>query len=323
MDNKKTNYNVWLAWSVTAKCNLDCVYCYSKLSQQKKPIFEKALKVIRSSGILGLFTIFRNRLKRAMGKDRSKKIDIPSLIRALGKTKKIFRIDFLGGGEPFLIPNLIEACEEITKKHYIGFNTNLTSERIKEFCERIDPSRVIQIVASTHIKELERLDLLDRYIFNFLMCRDKGFNVFSIEVAHPSLLAEAWKYREFFKGKGIELAFAPFIGEYDGKQYPQAYTDEEIKVFGLNKTFEGNIGRFYQKGQFCNAGYNVAVVDPCGNIMPCLSINKIIGNIYSEAGFGEELIKCPFEFCVCPLNYYDQYLFTKAMEEQGGRLKYR
>jgi organic radical activating enzyme len=63
-------------------------------------------------------------------------IDIPVLLRTLDATGKIFKIGF-SGGEPFLVPNIIDACVALMEKHYIELNTNLTSLKIKEFAERI------------------------------------------------------------------------------------------------------------------------------------------------------------------------------------------
>jgi hypothetical protein len=259
----------------------------------------------------------RYRLKRTIFREAGKKIDISSLIRTLDKTNKIFKIGF-SGGEPFLISNFIEACEKLTKRHYISLVTNLTSDKIKEFCEKIDPLRVVHLLASTHIKELERFNLLSRYISNFLMCKKRGYNISAYEVAYPPLLTEAEKYRKFFKEKGIELNFDPFLGNYSGKRYPQAYTEQEIEVFGLNMKSGSYAGTPHQKGKLCNAGYNVGMVGLYGEIRPCISVFDIIGNIYGEIKFKDKLIICPHEFCPCPFNDYDRYLFGKALEEQGA-----
>lgn len=153
-------------------------------------------------------------------------------MNTLNQTNKIFRIGFTGG-EPFLCSNIVDACVEITKKHYISF-TNLISKNIKGFFEKIDSERIIRIHASLHIKELERLNLLDRYIENFLLCKEKGFDILAQEVGYPPLLGEVEKYKKFFKEKGIELSFTPFYGEYNGNIYPGAYTKQELELFCLD-----------------------------------------------------------------------------------------
>lgn len=274
------NYDAWLHWGVTSRCTLNCDYCFDFDSVAKR--YGKVLK-----------------------------IDIPAVIKTLNKTNKIFRISFVGG-EPFLIPNMVEACVEITEKHYISFNTNLTSARIEEFSEKINPEKVFNIHASLHIKELEKVNLLDRYINNFLSCKEKGFNIFAIEIAHPSLLNEVEKYKEFFQRKMIDISFSHFIGEYNGKKYPESHTNEEIGIFGLNKQ---NTEIHNQKGKVCNAGYNIGLVHPNGDIIRCSQINDKLGNIYEKVTFKDKLIECPIEFCGCPLKSYDEHLFKKALNE--------
>jgi organic radical activating enzyme len=316
-------YDAWLHWSVSTICNLRCAFCslqssHSGLSVRHETGLAKSLQIIRSRGILGLFSSVIQKCKRVLVKKPVNRVDIPALIRTLNKTDKIFRIGFTGGGEPFLISNFIQACEALSKRHYIALNTNLTSPKIKEFCAKIDPLRVVHFHASTHIKELERQDLLETYIANFVMCKERGFNIFSREVAYPPLLAEVGKYKKYFSDRGIELTFGPFCGEYQGKQYPQAYTEQEIEVFGLNKNSDSDIRHFYQKGKLCNAGFNAGIVDPSGSINVCYSIHASLGNIYSEIKFRDRLVKCPFEYCSCPLKDYDNFLFEKAIAARGA-----
>lgn len=283
-------YDAWLHWAVTDRCNLNCAYCSTA---NKKTA-------------------------------RLPEINIPLLMATLERTKKTFRITFSGGGEPFLVPNLVEACMELTKKHYISFNTNLTNPRVKEFAVKINPGRVTRIGASLHIKELERTHLVERYVNHFLLLKEGGFRVRAKEVAYPSLCEEAEQYKEKFQGMGIELRFSPFLGECRGRKYPSSYTDKELKAFGLRGHREPPaedrsdltaVGRHYQYHQICNAGYNVGVVDTAGNISPCHLIKSSIGNIYADIKFRDNLIYCPFRFCGCPLNRYDSYLFEKALTE--------
>ena len=272
-------YDAWLLWSLSYRCNLDCAYCFIASS------IRKTAKVPN--------------------------IDISSLTRVIENTHKTFKF-FFSGGEPFLTPNLVEACIEITKKHYISLATNLTDTRVKEFAERVNPKRVFRIRASAHTKELERLNLLDTYINNFLLLKEKGFNVKAVEVAYPPLLNEVKKYKQLFKKKGIELNFIPFFGDYSGKKYPGSYTEQELRIFGVDIL---DVKKLYQRGKICNGGYNAGVVFPNGDIQPCPEIKEDMGNIYEKIEFKNKLIICPFEFCGCPLKSADPYLFEKALEE--------
>jgi len=243
-------------------------------------------------------------------------IDIPNLIKTLDKTGKVFRISFTGGGEPFLVRNIVDACVEITKKHYVSFNTNLTSQKIEEFCHKVNPEKVLFMVGSLHIKELERLNLMDKYIENYHLLVNKGIKVYSTEVGHPDILREAEKYRTFFAKNGIELGFNHFLGKHNGKKYPHSYTNEELKIIG-----GGDRKIHFPFGKLCNAGYNVAEVDINGNITTCGLIKENLGNIYQEIKLKNNIIRCPLRFCGCPLYSYDNLLYDKAIEENKTLLK--
>ncbi|KKU13899.1 MAG: Radical SAM domain protein [Parcubacteria group bacterium GW2011_GWC2_45_7] len=285
MGQETKKYDAWLHWSLTDKCNLRCNYCIAGSPSKK------------NAGL--------------------SEINIPALLGTLKRTNKIFRIGLTGGGEPFLVPNFVEACEAITERHYILLLTNLTSSRVKEFAKRINPERVLQITASTHIEELERCKLTDVYVAHFLLLKERGFDVRAREVAHPLLSAEAGHYKQFFKLRGIDLEFEPFLGEFRGEKYPASYSERELKIFDFRESKKSILERYCQYGKVCNAGYNTGVVDPEGNISSCYLIKDKIGNIYNNILFREERVVCPFKICYCPLNEFDPYLFKKSMEECG------
>jgi MoaA/NifB/PqqE/SkfB family radical SAM enzyme len=243
-------------------------------------------------------------------------IDIPNLLKTLDQTNKTFRIGISGGGEPFLVPNLVEACIELSKKHFLSFNTNFAEKRVREFIEKIDPRKIIYVIASCHIRALERRNLLETFIDNFLLAKEKGINIRAVEVAYPPLMAEIDKYRKLFGSKGIKLDFNEFSGKYNDKDYPKSYTDDELKAFGFTRpSVDKHYPNSNQQKRLCNAGYNVAYVNSQGDITPCEPIKRIIGNIYEKIEFNKEIMICPFKSCSCPLYLYDEKLFQKAKHE--------
>jgi len=275
-------YDACLIWAPTYQCNLECDYC----------ILENANRHI--SNICN--------------------INISALRNNLKNSNKIYKIEFTGG-EPFLVPNMVEACIELTKKHFIGFSTNLTAKKVNEFAEKINPERVLYILASCHIKELERRNLLSRYIDNFTLCKNRGFNICAIEVGYPPLLKDVDNYKKYFLEKGIDLTFCPYMGNYKGEFYPDSYSEKELKIFGLEQF---NFKRHYPHGQLCNVGYNVGLIKQNGDISYCFAISKSLGNIYKGIKFKDKLIRCPSKFCNCPVNMNDTYLFRKAISEVGS-----
>ena len=280
------SHDAWLHWGVTSRCNLKCVYCISHDADNE-------------------------------AKELPPPINIPALLRTLDEANKTFKIRFTGG-EPFLIPNFVEACIKITEKHYIGINTNLACNNVEEFAEKVNPERVTNINASIHIKELERCNLIEKVIDNFLLCKKKGFNIVSSVVAYPPLLREIEKYKNFFNEKGIKLNFSFFIGEYNGKEYPKSYTDEEIEKFGLNKIW---LKKYYQYRGICNAGYNVGMVNSSGDVQPCFYIAETMGNVYEKITFKKNLTMCPVKHCTCPVKQIDPYLFKRSLEENSTFFK--
>jgi MoaA/NifB/PqqE/SkfB family radical SAM enzyme len=270
--NANQSYNAWLHWDVTKRCNLDCEYCFGKITDTKVKVHS---------------------------------INIEKLLTTLANTEKTFRISFTGG-EPTLVPNFVEACKAITEKHYISFNSNLISKNIKHFVDEVNPNRVLHIHASFHYDELVKNNLLNRFLENYKLLERSGFNIYSEGVAYPKALDKRKEIFEFAERNLLKFSFAPFYGKYNGDNYPENYSDYEIEKFRLN---EVDISCFMQKGELCNAGYNVAVVFSNGNVYPCHQIKTKIGNIYKGIEFNSEMVKCPSKKCGCPLNKYDDYLF--------------
>jgi len=271
------NYNAWLHWNVTGKCNFDCEYCFGH---------------------------------SAVGSQKINRIDIDSLITTIDKTGKIFRISFTGG-EPFLIPNFVDACQAITGNHFISINTHLASTKVEKFVNKISSDRILFVQASPHLKELEKRRLTPAFINNFHFCKKEGINIYAEVVAYPPLLKEVEKYKNHFGDEGIEFTFGAYYGNYEGKRYPDSYTAEEINLFGLDKV---ELTKFSQKGNLCNAGINAGVVYSNGDVYPCFQIKEKIGNVYEKIDFDNRLIKCPAKYCGCPLNVYDEYLFGLAKQ---------
>lgn len=267
-------YNAWIHWNITSKCNIDCEYCFG----------------------------------HSMGNEKINKIDIKRLLDTLNKTGKTFRISFTGG-EPFLIPNFVEACLEISKGHYISLNTHLLSNRVMEFAEKIDSEKLLMLHASLHFDEIEKMDKWQKFSENYKHCKSKGINIYAEAVAFPGFINKLEYYDNICQEFGIEYQFGPFYGKYNGKKYPDNYTNYEIDLFKLDKE---EFTKFYQKGNLCNAGVNVAVAFPRGNVMPCFQIKEKIGHIYEEINFSENVFECKFNYCGCPLNQYDRYLFERA-----------
>lgn len=265
------NYDIWLHWDVTKRCNLDCIYCFGKITDTKVLVHP---------------------------------IQTDKLISTLEKTGKTFRISFTGG-EPTMIPNFIEACKVITEKHYVSFNSNLITKNFKQFSEIINPKRVLHIHASFHYEELVKNNLLNKFASNYKLLQKSGFNIYAEAVAYPQLVSNIDEIKVFTESNSINLTFAPYLGMFNDNSYPESYTSEEISLFNFN---DSDISCFTQKGELCIAGFKACVVFSNGNVFPCHQIKTKIGNIYESINFSDKPTKCPSKKCGCPLNKYDEYL---------------
>ncbi|MBU1862735.1 MAG: 4Fe-4S cluster-binding domain-containing protein [Candidatus Omnitrophica bacterium] len=274
-------YDAWLSFAFTKQCDFQCQYCASN-------IIRKILKKVSIAH----------------------SIKIEKLIDTLGRTKKIFKISFTGGGEPFFIPNILETCAQLTTKHYIDFVTNLISPKIKLLVQSINPKKVLLITASLHIKELERHKLLDVFIAHYHLCKENGFPVIAQEVAYPPLVTEIAYWKKYFKTHNVNFLFVPFSGIHKGKHYPAAYTDKEINQFELDPGVRNSFRHF---GKMCNAGHNFGVVSPKGTITTCVDVRTSVGNIYKTIRFRDTLLSCPSQTCTCPAFLYDNALLKKSL----------
>lgn len=274
------NYDAWLHWDATKRCNLNCEYCFGKIT-------DPSVKV--------------------------NSIDIEKLMNTLDKTGKIFRISFTGG-ESTMIPNFIEAVKAITDKHYVSLNTNLITKNLLGIIDNVDPKRILHIHASLHYDELVKKNLLDRFINNFKLLQKNKFNIYAEVVAYPPSKNRFSELELIMRKVEIDFEYAPFYGKLEEKDYPESYSKSELKLYKIS---DETINCYSQKNELCNAGYSVAVVFSNGNIYPCHQIKEKIGNIYEEINFSQSLVKCPSKRCGCPLNKYDEYLFEKGINELG------
>ncbi|MBI4335202.1 MAG: radical SAM protein [Candidatus Omnitrophica bacterium] len=279
-------YDAWLFWCPTERCDLNCVYCFT-------PGYKKRAATLTP-------------------------INIPMMAKTLNETGRVFKIHFSGGGEPLLVPNIVEACVELSKKHYLTFNTNLLSDASRHIAQRVDPGRIVKMVATAHIEQIQRRGLLDRFIENYIFCRERKINIVAHIIGYPPILRDGAKYTDLFKRRGVDVSFAAFIGSYEGKTYPNAYTNMEILELvsmGLNK----QCFNISLRGQIlCNAGYNTGIIYPDGTIRSCGAIAGSIGNIYKGLKFNKYMVVCPKKRCLCPLNSIDRFIFEKALAENSG-----
>ena len=212
-------YDVEVQWLITEFCNFDCPYCW----------LQDAPKVNRFIG----------------NKDIRKIID--------GFNNQGIRwLIHMTGGEPFFYPNFLQLCQELTKKHYISINTNLTHRDVLLFSEIINPERVEFLHTSLHITQRNRKEGFEGFIKNYKTFKKAGFNIFVSYLMYPALFDRYKRDYAYFKSRGIILHPKVFWGDYFGifdlksikkmryisklkpyfrKYYPDAYSAKQKKLF--------------------------------------------------------------------------------------------
>jgi organic radical activating enzyme len=253
----------------------------------------------------------------------TKKIPIRQVLQTLNNLQKKIHLT-LSGGEPFLVPNLTDFIIQLTQAgHFVSIITNLTSPQIKKFIQtipkQIAPEKIIFILASFHFRELSKKKLIPDFFHTIKEIKQKGVIISVQEVAHPMLLNSVKTIKQIFQEQNVDMTFAPFNGFYQGKTYPKSFTDEELEIFQISRS-ETLYHDSY--GLKCNAGSNVAVVHPYGDVYPCFQVtDKKLGNIYSKIQFNPEYLSCPVKQCKCPLFKFSDFLYQPTAVRFKTRIK--
>jgi MoaA/NifB/PqqE/SkfB family radical SAM enzyme len=276
-------YDSYLNWLVTTKCNFKCPYCcFFSVKNANYEIFSP--------------------------------IDIPKVMQTLKNTGRTYLIT-ISGGEPFLVPNFVELCQALTEQHYIEIITNLScTKAIEKFIKTVPAKKVKSISSSFHFLEFQRQGISDEiFLRNYNLFKENNFPIAASYVAYPSLLPTLEKDILRYRSQGIQIYTLSFVGNYNGKIYPDAYTSEERDLI-TQYSYYGKEERLYPKGTLCNAGYNSAVVWPDGDIWPCLYVPMPVGNIFKKIKYNDHLIRCPKNFCGCPCKTFQPELFKNACQ---------
>ena len=242
-------------WHLTNRCNFGCEYCHPQIKKELNNIKEQEPSVELIS-------------------KRFNDVEYPCLIN-------------MSGGEPFLYPNFVELCKELTKKHFLTINSNISTSNVIEFAEKIPSKKVVLINAAFHQPERSKINGEAKYIENILALQENGFNVTALYVLYPPLLTRVSEDIMFLKNNGVKSISAKvFKGVYKGKLYPEGYTEnEKVKILSLINDYKFNEkymrGEMYFTGQNCNSGYRFFKIEVDGKVYRCPTIHiNSYGNFY-------------------------------------------
>jgi MoaA/NifB/PqqE/SkfB family radical SAM enzyme len=228
-----------------------------------------------------------------------------SFYQKYGKCKLV-----LSGGEPFFYKDSVDFVINSTKYHNVHVGTNLFLE--KDLLRKIatqSKKENLHISASYHL-EYEKIET---FIEKLLLLKEYGVTVWASCVLFPRYLDQMIEIKNKFEEASIRNGYFPYIGEYEGKEYPDEYSGQELKIVrdlaGWHQSSrDSKIQIPRTKGILCYAGVKTIYINPRGEVRRCMPVNKIIGNVFSKNfSLLERPEPCPVEKCDCEL-YWKYHL---------------
>lgn len=206
------------------------------------------------------------------------------------------------GGEPSIYPNFIEFIEALSQMHTVKITSQLSGDYYT-FARRIDPKRVT-LDMNFHPFDAK----LEPFIKKVLTLKNRGFSGGVCYLAYPPNMPQIDYYHKEFEKHGINFALAAFWGEWQGKKYPESYTEAEREMM---KPFIGDISRVKYhleghktKGKRCRSGQVYASIKADGKVTRCGPLSdKPIGNIF-DPNFKLFDQPMPCEADICPCDEY-------------------
>lgn len=278
------------SWDIGYYCNFKCNYCFFSEAGWEN-------------------------LKKAQGEHKPPEVIENAWKNIYDKYGSVYI--YITGGEPFLYPDFVEIVYRITKFHKVHITSNL-SQKLDEFINKIDFHKV-ELNSTLHPLYMD----FRGFTQQVLKLRSAGFTCSVCYLTHPMQIREMLNYKKYFKKLKIDMTLTVFWGKYDGKEYPQDYSNEEKEYYQYvakwtperdnSRTFKKasnsleneidlqlyNLKPSISKGKLCKAGCEYASITVDGSVKPCGQLAEpILGNIYKgNVKLFERPIKCKAEYC--------------------------
>lgn len=200
----------------------------------------------------------------------------------------------VNGGEPFTYPGFEEIILNASRVHWpINITTNLSKD-LSSFTAAADP-RKISLSVSFHPQYHDA----DKFIRTLSALRAKGFHGCNNIVAYPPFMDKLPGWLAQFEAAGHPLKINPFIGEYQGRRYPDSFTPQERKLMGMGDNWAEQKKR---KRAECGAGCCSALILPDGSVTRCgqAGDRAVFGNFFDkDFKLLPAPAPCEDEFCPC------------------------
>ena len=233
------------------------------------------------------------------------------LVRFLDGTGKHWLVG-MTGGEPLLYPDFVSLCKRLCENHSISIDTNLSlSKKVRDFVDRLAPDRVQELYVSLHIQERERHGGVQDFVDNVALLHDAGFTVIVNYVLHPELVHRFADDRQFFAEQGITLRPRPFKGAYEGRRYPEAYSEAAKEMLALHPG-AGTKMVYDFHGVPCEGGRSFIRMEPDGTVFRCSGEKKVMGTVTRGVTLHSRAEPCGVHRCPC--RGLDYVLLTSAQQ---------
>ena len=254
--------------STGTKCNLNCSYCLQNEEKHKNHNISD--------------------------------INVKDIINKIESFKRDIKI-IVVGGEPTIMNNFVYFISELTKlqnvKTIVVMTNLLTDTSILRKVNKLK----LRFDVSLHYEELIRKKLESKFLDNFKIVRplvdyvgvvaDPRYSDNDVSTIKKTFKEVPWKFKNY-------------IGEYEERNYPNEYTNDELERFELKNSLEK-----YVPKETCSVLNKFLILTndhiyPCSTLLGLDVTNKSIK--YSHSDINEEFnlmsnsFKCPLDYCGCP-----------------------
>lgn len=280
-NKKPSRCPMYLSWNITYRCNARCIYCsaYKKITKEKELTTNKVINIIKQAAKLGVCNIT------------------------------------FTGGEPLLREDIITLINE-AKKHNIHVSINTNGALLKKKAKELVDSGVDTIIISIDSYDPKTHDGIRQYLGLFKLAEEGIEKVKSLRKSRKPLISirgvvsvknykQLNKFVLFWKDKVDSISLQPLhdnipssVNYYTSKNLNMQeknrkdYVKEFNKIKRIYPSFNSYyynefenffFNRDYLKNKFkCCSGFFNIKIDPYGNVYPCASLTKKIGNLMEK-----------------------------------------
>lgn len=240
-------FKIFFTWDIHFSCNYKCSYCFFN------KIWDQLSVENRYPGVGKWIKVWDD------------------VFRKYGKCHI-----HITGGEPTIYPDFFELVKGISKNHTVTIDTNLS----------FDASAVIGKLMPQNVSFTATFHPLfaDLNLFLKKSTQLKNSNFYSLVefVAYPPQLEKIQECRVKFAEINIPFKIGPFRGEFNGKSYPEGYSQQEKILIedcssststDLQMNWYGEEQKKEKKAEkICRMGHMYAKIRPDGSIYRCCKV---------------------------------------------------